>query len=51
MNKYASLTWMLQKIVNVVKYMDAKDPNPVNMIDKFLEKIVSSLFEATCLNI
>jgi len=39
MDRYSGLCHMVQKLVNIVKQMDAKDPFRVDMTDKLLEKL------------
>ncbi|KAL2951902.1 hypothetical protein AAZX31_19G080000 [Glycine max] len=38
MNRYSGLCHMVQKLVNILKQMDPKDPFRIDMIDKLLEK-------------
>lgn len=38
-NRYSSLCRMVQKLVNMVKQMDPKDPFRVEMTDMLLEKL------------
>ena len=39
MNRYSGLCHMVQKLVNILKQMDPKDPFRVDMTDKLLEKL------------
>ncbi|KAG4940468.1 hypothetical protein JHK87_044339 [Glycine soja] len=38
-NRYSGLCHMVQKLVNILKQMDQKDPFRIDMTDKLLEKL------------